>query len=168
VGQALSLPLLAQTGDIEDRQSALLLDYFKVVGISSELIAVTPQLQRDGEFRSKYPAVAYNRRGFGLEQMVWTKAQVTSPERRWAGQNRSGYVNLLLDELWDKALGTIESGERGRLLVEALKIMTEDAVVIPVLLEPRALAYRRGLAGPREPWVEASATLWNVWEWRWT
>jgi ABC-type transport system substrate-binding protein len=76
-------------------------------------------------------------------------------------------VNPLLDELWGKALGTVDPKEREPLLVEALRAMTEDTVVTPTHLQPRALAYRRSLTGPREPWVDQGAILWNIWEWRW-
>ncbi len=165
-GEALSLPVLAQTGDVENQESAVLIDNWKAVGIMSDLIQLTPQLSRDTEFRSKYPAMAYNRRGFGLEDMVWTRDNVTLPARRWAGNNRNGYVNPVLDDLWRRALGTVDAKEREPLLVEALKVMTEDAVVTPIILQPRAVAYRNGLTGPREPWVDEGAIVWNIWEWR--
>ena len=76
-------------------------------------------------------------------------------------------MNPLLDELWARALGTVDAREREPVLVEALKVMTEDAVVTPVHLQPRAVAYRKGLTGPREPWVDDNAIMWNIWEWRW-
>ena len=80
-GETLSLPLLSQTGDVENQESAVVIDNWKAIGISSELIQLTPQLSRDTEFRSKYPAAALNRRGFGLEDMVWTKDNLRLPER---------------------------------------------------------------------------------------
>jgi peptide/nickel transport system substrate-binding protein len=166
-GEALALPVLAQTGDVENQENAVLVDNWKAAGITSDLIQLTPQLSRDTEFRSKYPAMAYNRRGFGLEDMAWTRDNVTLPERRWAGNNRNGYVNPVLDDLWHRALGTVDVKEREPLLVEAIKVMTEDAVVNPIILQPRAVAYRNGLAGPREPWVDEGAIVWNIWEWRW-
>ncbi len=164
-GEPLALPVLAQTGDVENQENAVLMNNWKAVGITSDLIQLTPQLSRDTEFRSKYPAMAYNRRGFGLEDMVWTHENVTLPERRWAGNNRNGYVNPALDDLWHRALGTVDPKEREPLLVEALKVMTEDAVVTPIILQPRAVAYRNGLTGPREPWVDEGAIVWNIWEW---
>jgi peptide/nickel transport system substrate-binding protein len=166
-GEPLHMPLLSQIGDVENQESAIVMDNWKAVGMTSELIQLTPQLSRNTEFRSKFPAAALNRRGFGLEDMAWTSDNVTLPERRWAGNNRNGYVNPILDDLWRKALGTVDAKEREPLLVEGLKVMTEDAVVTPVFLQPRAVAYRQGLAGLREPWVDEGALMWNIWEWRW-
>ena len=73
----------------------------------------------------------------------------------------------MLDENWAKALGTLDAKEREGFIVEGLKAMTEDAVVTPTHLQPRAMAYRAGLTGPREPWVDERAIVWNIWEWRW-
>ena len=79
-GEALTLPLLAQIGDVENLENAVLLDGWKAAALRpNSLIQLTPQLSRDTEFRSKYPAMAYNRRGFGMEDMVWTKDNITLP-----------------------------------------------------------------------------------------
>ena len=78
-----------------------------------------------------------------------------------------GYVDPVIDEMWTKALGTISDREREPLLVEALKAMTADAIVTVTHLQPRPMAYRAGLTGPRETWVGESALVWNIWEWQW-
>ena len=83
------------------------------------------------------------------------------------GTNRIGYSNPVVDEHYSKAIGTILDREREPLLVEALKAMTADAVVTVTHLQPRAMAYRKGLVGPKETWVGESALIWNSWEWRW-
>jgi hypothetical protein len=67
------------------QESSVVVDNWKGVGITSDLIRLTVQLNSDNEFRSKFPAAAYLRRPFTLESMSWTKDQVTLPERRWAG-----------------------------------------------------------------------------------
>jgi hypothetical protein len=46
--------------------------------------------------------------------------------------------------------------------------MTADAAVTPTHLQPRPLAYRNGLTGPKESPDGGGAFLWNVWEWRWS
>jgi ABC-type transport system substrate-binding protein len=123
---------------------------------------------RDNELRSKYPGVAYNRRALTLENMVWTSRQVARPENRWSGQNRNGYVNPLLDELWLKVLGSVDPREREGYLIEALKVMSDDAVVTLTHLQPEIMAYRVGLIGPLEPSVVGTSSLWNLWDWRWS
>jgi hypothetical protein len=62
---------------------------------------------------------------------------------------------------------TLDLKEREGILVEALKAMTADAVITPTHLQTRAMAYRAGLSGPKQPWVGESALIWNSWEWQW-
>jgi peptide/nickel transport system substrate-binding protein len=167
-GEALSMPFLAVIGDVENQETTVVMDNWKAVGISSEFIRLTSALTSDNEFRSKFSAVAYTRRGFGLSDMEWTTGNISTPERRWAGNNRIGYSNPVVDEMWPKALGTVDPKERDPLIVAALKAMTDDAVVTPTHLQPRVMAYRKGLTGPREPWADDRAMIWNIWEWHWS
>jgi peptide/nickel transport system substrate-binding protein len=167
-GQPLNMEFLAIIGDVENQETSVVMDNWKAVGINSEMIRLTSALTSDNEFRSKFSAVAYTRRGFGMDAMEWVTANISTPERRWAGNNRIGYSNPQLDDLWTRALGTVDPREREPLLVEGIKLMTEDAVVTPTHLQPRAVAYRHGLTGPREPWVDERSIIWNIWEWRWS
>jgi peptide/nickel transport system substrate-binding protein len=166
-GEALQLPLLTTPGDVEQNEAATVVDNWKAVGATSELRVVSPRELNDGELRSKYPAVSYERRALTLENMSWTARQVSRPENRWSGSNRNGYVNPSLDDLWSRALGTIDTKEREILLVEALKVMTEDAVVTPTHLQVEVMAYAAGITGPSEPSAAGRAFLWNTWQWRW-
>lgn len=166
-GEALSMPVLAIVGDVENQETAVVMDNWKAAGISSDMIRLTSALTSDNEFRSKYSAVAYTRRGFGLDALEWVTANISTPERRWAGNNRIGYSNPVLDDNWARAMGAVDPQEREGFIVQALKAMTDDAVVTPTHLQPRAVAYRDGLMGPREPWVDERAIVWNIWEWRW-
>lgn len=167
-GEVLHVPILNQSGEIDQLEAAVVANYWKAIGISSEVQQLNRAQQGDGEFRSKFPAVSYNRITIDYEAMPWLSGKVTRPENRWTGTNRIGYVNPILDEFWTKAVGTIDDRDREPLLVEALKAMTADAVVTITHLQPRAVAYRAGLSGPKETWVGESALIWNIWEWRWS
>jgi len=166
-GEPLYLPLLTTPGDVETQEATTVIDNWKGIGATSELRVITARELNDGEFRSRFPAVSYERRALTLENMSWTARQVSRPENRWSGSNRNGYVNPSLDDLWSRALGTIDVKEREALLVEALKVMTEDAVVTPTHLQVEVMAYAAGLTGPSEPSAVGRAFLWNTWQWRW-
>jgi peptide/nickel transport system substrate-binding protein len=166
-GEEMHLPILNESQDTDQLEAEILLNYWKAVGVTGEVNRVTRQQQADGEFRSKYPAVSYSRRTLEYETMGWTNAGVTRPENRWQGINRSGYVNPVLDDTWTKALGTVDPKQREPLLIEALKTMTADAVVVPTHLQPRAMARRSDLVGPRDNSGNGGALVWNIWDWRW-
>jgi peptide/nickel transport system substrate-binding protein len=167
-GEPLHLHLLNQSGEIDQLEAAVVLNYWKTIGITSEIQVLSRAQQGDGEFRAKFPAVSYNRITIDYEAFPWLRSKIATPENRWVGTNRIGYVNPVVDESWTKALGTISDHEREPLIVEALRAMTADAVVSVTHLQPRPVAYRAGLTGPRETWVGESALIWNSWEWTWT
>ncbi len=166
-GEALDMPMLNGAAEMDNMEAAVVANYWKAVGVPSEIFPLTRTQQRDGEYRSKFRAVAYNRRGFALDDMVWVSSQLTTPENRWSGANRNGYVNPEVERLWRTALVTFDLGKREPLLVEALKLMTADAAVTPTHMQPEAVAYRAGLTGPRQPSAEQGGELWNAWELRW-
>ncbi len=167
-GEALQLQVLNESQDIDQLEAAVVGDYWKAIGAGSEVLRITRQQQGDGEYRAKFSAVSYSRRTLDYETMGWTSVGVSSPENRWAGIARNGYVNPTVDELWTKALGTIDARAREPLFVGALEAMTADAVVTPTHLQPRAMAYRSDLSGPKENIGNSGALVWNIWEWRWT
>jgi peptide/nickel transport system substrate-binding protein len=167
-GQTMHWPILNESGEIEQLEAAVLADHLKAIGITSEIRRMTFAEQRDGEFRSKFPAVAYNRRNLDYDGMVWVKERLSLPENRWAGSNRSGYVNPAVDELWPRMTATVDRAQREALLIEAVKLISEDAVIIPTHLQVDAMAFADGLTGIREPALGApGGTVWNTWEWKW-
>jgi len=111
-GELLTMPLAAQFTDIEQKQAAVVVDNWKVLGVSPEMKVMALAQQRDREFRSKIPAVGFQNRTMRYDNMVWTSDQVTIADNRWRGSNYTGYVNPVLDELWPKVLGTPDAKER--------------------------------------------------------
>jgi peptide/nickel transport system substrate-binding protein len=166
-GQTLSIPMQVLPGELEGLEAAVVVDNWKSAGITSELNQLSPQEWRDNELRTKFRGVAYNRRGFTLESMVWLEENLSRPERRWSGQNRSGYVNPRLDDVWGRVVGAIDPRERERWLTEALTIMMEDAMVVLTHAQPDVMAHNPNLTGPAPPAAVYSSRIWNVWEWRW-
>lgn len=167
-GQALHWSMLNESGEIEQLEAAVVADYWKALGITSEVRRLTFAEQRDGEYRSKFSAVAYNRRLLDYDNLVWVSSRLSLPENRWAGSNRSGYVNPVVEDLLPKVMATIDRPKREALLIDLLVAMSSDAVILPTHLQVDAAAHADGLVGIREPALGASGgTVWNTWEWRW-
>jgi peptide/nickel transport system substrate-binding protein len=166
-GEGLHMPLLNQSGEIDQLEAAVLANRWKDVGIGSETQVLSRAQQSDGEFRSKFPAVSFNRTNFDYETFPSLRSKVTSAQNRWTGTNRNGYVNAVIDDYWTKAMATLDARDREPLYVEVFRAMTADAVVTPTHLQPRAFAYTADLIGPRESSQNAGALVWNSWEWHW-
>ncbi len=166
-GQPLPMPLTNLPGEVEQLEANIVVDNWKTVGFAAELRTLSPQEWRDNELRSKFPAVAYNRRNLSYDDMVWFSKNISRPETRWGGQNRIGYVNPRLDDLWSKVLASVDPKEREGYLVDAIRIMMDDAMVVLTHLQAEVLAHNAALVGPMEPPVERTSRIWNIWEWEW-
>jgi peptide/nickel transport system substrate-binding protein len=166
-GEALHIPILNQSGEIDQLEAAKMANDWKAFGVSSDITVLGRLQQGDTEFRSKLPGASFNRINFDYETFPWVSAKIPTPQNRWAGNNRVGYVNLVVDESWTKAMSTLDLKARESLFVETFKAMTADAVVTPTHLQPRAMAYRTDLVGPRENYQNAGALVWNIWDWHW-
>src|SRR5581483_1442625 len=82
-GQPLTLPLTNLPGEVEQLEAAIVVDNWKAAGFASDVQRLSPQEWRDNELRSKFPAVAYNRRNLSYDDMVWFSRNVSLPETRW-------------------------------------------------------------------------------------
>jgi peptide/nickel transport system substrate-binding protein len=166
-GQALNLPMMNLPGEAEALEAAVVIDNWRVVGITGELQRLSPQEWRDNELRSKFPAVAYNRRNLSHDNMVWFSANISRAENRWGGQNRIGYVNPRLDDAWNKVLASVDVKEREGHLIDGIRIMMDDAMVVLTHLQAEVMAHDADLVGPTEPAVVRTSRIWNIWEWEW-
>jgi peptide/nickel transport system substrate-binding protein len=167
-GDPLFFTLMNQPTEVDQQEAAVVLSDWKNAGIGGEIHRLSTQEMRDNELRAKYPGVAYNRRALTLENMVWISRQVARADNRWSGQNRNGYVNPALDEAWLKVLGATDDREREAPLVEAIRIMQDDAMVTLTHLQPDIMAYRSGLQNVQQASVVGVSSFWNIWDWRWT
>jgi peptide/nickel transport system substrate-binding protein len=166
-GETLAIPILNQSGEIDQLEAAKMASDWKAIGVTSEIQVLSRAQQGDGEFRSKFPAVDFNRTNFDYEAFPWLQSKITTPQNRWAGTNRIGYYNPIVDASWTQAMGTLDPKAREPLFAEVFRAMTGDAIVTPTHLQPRAMAYRGGFVGPKENYQNAGALVWNIWDWHW-
>jgi len=167
-GEALEIPMQNQPSDFDEQEGLVVASDWKAAGITSDVHRLATQELTDNQLRVTFAGVSYGRRAFTLDDMIWTSTQVPTPENRWTGQNRSGYVNPDLESLWGKALGAIDPTERQASLIQALQIEMSDAVVSLTHVQPNVMATSAGLAGPAMPdGAVAAGALWNVWQWHW-
>lgn len=95
-------------------------------------------------------------------------SEVGTAENRYATANRGGYSSAEYDRIYDRALVTLDLGQREGLMADLLKLLADDAVMIPVYYDPDVMtgAFRKGIRGviggtAEQPMVYA----WNIDEW---
>ncbi len=62
-----------------------------------------------------------------MEDMVWNKDSLTLPERRWAGDNRNGYVNPRADELYFATQSSLDEETRKQRYADYVEQLSQDA-----------------------------------------
>jgi peptide/nickel transport system substrate-binding protein len=167
-GESLDIPMQNQPNDFDQQEALVVAANWKTIGINSDIHRLSAQETRDNELRTTFAGISYGRRAFTLDDMIWTSSQIPMPENRWTGQNRGSYSNPELESLWTRALGTIDRNARTGLLIQALQIMMDDAVVSLTHQQPSVMAYNANAMGPEMPDdAVAVGALWNVGQWRW-
>ena len=95
-------------------------------------------------------------------------AECPDPSRRYTGGNRGCWSNPEFDRLYEVASTSLDQAERGRAVVQALRIITEDVGLIGLFYTSENVPVRKGLVGPGPRWPGQIGNTWNVHEWQWT
>ena len=53
-------------------------------------------------------------------------------------------------------------------MVDGVRIMMDDAMIVLTHIMPDVIAYDARLVGPAKSAVEDTSRIWNIWEYRWT
>jgi ABC-type transport system substrate-binding protein len=140
-------------------------DEWKRLGIVVDVI-LTAQQQSDREFYATYPAFDTARSNNGLRDFfAFHSSQVKTPETRYTGSNRSGYVNADLDGLVDRYFATIPVAERLQIAGRVVHHVTDQVVFFPLFYDlTPTVASNRLVNFPRRI-VRSSTPTWNVHSW---
>jgi peptide/nickel transport system substrate-binding protein len=124
---------------------------------------------RDAELRNTHPGISSTGGKNGDESLAdHASARIPSPQTRWIGSNRGGWVAPAeFDRLANAFPITLDKNERVRMVIDMARIFTENAVVVPLFFSPTITAYPSNLSGPQTPGGDASLA-WNIHEWVWT
>jgi peptide/nickel transport system substrate-binding protein len=128
--------------------------------------AVLPAAQaQDNQVRSSFPGIFTNNNNMGEPTLIGlTSDGIPRPENRWNGVNRGGWVSEPFDRLVEVFNRTLDRGERLELVVQMLRVFTEELPAISLFHRSQPLAYVPALSGPG-PAAPESSLIWNVHTW---
>lgn len=161
-GDQLTVPIL---GD-DEKELTLLVDSWRRAGVAAVRQDIPASRTADTELRSTYPglAVQFNNVDEDTTLNKYVTSSIAAPPR-WAGFNRGGWSNAEFDRLATAYYKTLDRSERNGLLVQAVKLLTDDAVAFPLYYRLRALGHALALQ-PAFQRHAYGASL-RVWEWDW-
>lgn len=99
---------------------------------------------------------------------AWTnyiEANIGTAENNWRGNNYPGYRNPLIERLvQDWNANAFDETKRLGIQADMLKLVYDDAVVMPLYYNSQPMAWSKRLHGPGT-FEQGPAVSWNVHEW---
>jgi peptide/nickel transport system substrate-binding protein len=155
----------SQEGGTE-RESILIADNWKAVGINASIYMIPAARDRDHEHRASFPAVTTNGRGLPLENFAYTSSNLPTPALRWQSPNRGSFQDPEVDRLHILGMTSLNDAERRQAII-ALHQRVSDLVSIALLYSnPSLFIAKRRVQGPIGEGPVTAGLTWNVFEWR--
>jgi peptide/nickel transport system substrate-binding protein len=168
VGEVFDFGLRTTEGAQNVKDAQVIAEFWKSVGINTD-IEVTPRArQNDQEYRAKFPGIALASPSIEVDSISrWLIEEIPSDANRWRGSNRGGYARTDVDRLITDYSGAIEVPRRTQILADLLKLLAEDLPSLPLYYQMDVHGVRAGLQGvvptkPGDGW-----TTFNAHQWYW-
>jgi len=148
--------------DTDKQIGTSIADYWRRMGVATDLVIIPPARTSDTEYRAKFPAFDMGGNfGVGNNLRSVTKAEVRTPENKYQGQNRGGYVNDALDELVHRYYVTIPFSERQVIAGQIQEHITDQIVTMFLYYNTNPAFIAKRLANIALPYY-GNAQLWDV------
>jgi peptide/nickel transport system substrate-binding protein len=150
--------------DIQPKSAFAVADFWKRLGVTTEIDIVPPQLAQDRQYRANFPAFALQRQGSGADQLANLRIFQARLAPQYTGNNNARYMNPEVDALAQRYLSTIPLQERAEIAAQITGIVTSQAVWLGLFFdtEPALIANRLINVGAKP---HKSTQIWNAHEW---
>jgi peptide/nickel transport system substrate-binding protein len=148
------------------REALILADSWKRAGIEAPVWTLSAAEQLNQELGSTYPALRITRAAIDAYPFNGiSSANISRPATRWLGANRGGYSDPEIDRLTQAYDTSLDRHERNRAVVQAMKLLSDQAVYFPLYHAYDVVAHAGALSGPRA--ARQRNALWKVEAWHW-
>ncbi len=122
----------------------------------------------DSEVRSTFSAISVNTSGsFEVQQTsLYRASEVTAPDNRWRGENRTGWANLEYDRLVDAFNVTLDPDQRIQQRAQMSRLLTEDLPALVLAPNPNTHAYSSRVKNVGKATIYTTGRItWNIDKW---
>jgi peptide/nickel transport system substrate-binding protein len=148
------------TGSLKD--TLLIADFWKALGIDAKGMAMPAALEGDREFRSKQPGMVTGRAGYVDYEVDRLHGRfISSAANRWSGRNNSGYNNPRVDVILDQLNVVIDPRQRIPLQRQLLQEQMGDIGFMPFYFDVFPVLQLKEVKGN----LTAANSGWNAFEW---
>jgi peptide/nickel transport system substrate-binding protein len=159
-GDRFGMELWFHTSPQYDKEAAILADTWQRAGFEIRPNVLSAAALRDGQLRASFPGL-YIASSSRLES--FTASSIPTPANRWSGSNRGGWVSGDYDRLWGSFNMALEPTERMQLLLQMLKLLSDEIPAWVLYYNPSVSAHLSVLKGPDT--ASLNSDVWNVHEW---
>jgi peptide/nickel transport system substrate-binding protein len=164
-GERFRPDFIVEQGTVFERQLALMTETWARAGIEVQPGVLSTTAMRDNEARASFTALYSPSTGAGERSLlIHTRTQIGSPANRWIGGNRGGWFNPDFEHFFELFNATLDRGERDRLVVEMVKVYSDQLPVFYTYFNIGVLAHQANLEGLAAGHVDRT-NHWNVHEW---
>jgi peptide/nickel transport system substrate-binding protein len=142
-GQRLTTELWTTEG--ADNEIAVIADYWKQVGVSTEQYVVPGSLVRDRQYRQTYPGFETSARGSGDAILTRFDPRESAAPPNYSGSNRGHYANPDFAPLIDRYRQSVQAAERAQVIKAISDLVAQDLPVMPLYFDPTTPGVRKGV-----------------------
>ena len=144
----------------------ILADGWKRVGIETPLNILSFAQAQGFEVISTFPALRTESTTADSGYAKFPSSAIATAARGWTGANRSGYSDPEYDRLYGLLSTSIDSNDRTRTQVQAMKLLSDQAAYFPLYYGYAVVAHGPALGGPLSGYSGASVYKVEEWHWR--
>lgn len=155
-------------GARNDTEVAVVADGIKRAGIETS-IRIIPRVQiTEPWVLAHYPSVLIGSHNAAAQPPLnrMRVSEIATNESRGRGANYAGWSNRDAERLINAYETALDRAERSQHIIALLKLLSDDAPIIPLYYNLEFLAHAGGLKGPMIS-VTSDAATWNLHEWYW-
>ncbi len=163
-GERFSPELRAIAGGTDEQELSAVTNLLNRAGVNVQPLTIAPAQATDGQYVATFPAFSTANTGTSGDTplvKLWT-GRAPGPENRWTGSALGGWSNPEYDRLYDAYSTTLNRADRNNVVLQMMKLVSDELPVLPLYYIFQVEARRSSLAGPRSAGTSGS---WNVHEW---
>jgi peptide/nickel transport system substrate-binding protein len=144
-------------------------DYLKQVGVETQLVNMPDRQLSTVELRNRWPGLYIASHNIQVEDWKdrFHSMNIPTEANNWLGNNVAGWRNPAKDRLIDQLFDELQPQRQDQIMVEYLKLFTEDLPHLPIKYNSEVTSYRnnvRGVGVRVESGGENTRT-WNIHLW---
>jgi len=167
-GERFSPEFIVEQGTVFERTLAIMSETWSRAGIEVQPGVLPTTAMRSNETRATFTALYSPSTSAGERSLqIHSSTQIGSPANGWNGGNRGGWSFPEFDRLYEQYNATLERSERDKLVIEMVKVHTDQLPAYYTYFNIGVLAYLSELKGPAAGNVDRLG-YWNIHEWQFT